>query len=85
MTKIGKIDFFSMHARASPMVPFESARQTESVAVEFGKIHNVDQELWAIKVSLRGPSRGPSRDSRAKIFQVWRPTPIGLKIAVDTI
>ena len=70
-----------MHARASPMVPFESARQTESVAVEFGKIHNVDQELWAIKVSLRGPSR----DSRAKIFQVWRPTPIGPKIAVDTI
>ena len=45
MTKIGKIDFFSMHARASPMVRFESARQIESVAVEFGKIHNVDQEL----------------------------------------
>ena len=41
-----------MHARASPMVPFESARQTESVAVEFGKIHNVDQELWAIKVEF---------------------------------
>ena len=34
-----------MHARALPMVPFESARQTESVAVEFAKIHNVDQKL----------------------------------------
>ena len=45
ITKIGKIEFFSMHARASPMVPFESAWQIESVAVEFEKIHNVDQEL----------------------------------------
>ena len=61
MTKIGKVDFFSMHARASPMVPFESACQTEFVAAEFGKIHNVDQKLWAIKVSgAVSGARGPS-------------------------
>ena len=66
MTKIGKVDFFSMHARALPMVPFESARQTESVAVEFGKIHSVDQKLWAIKVSRAVSGRPSVRE--AKIF-----------------
>ena len=68
MTKIGKVDFFSMHARALPMVPFESARQTESVAVEFGKIHNVDQKLWAIKVSGSRAVSGARGPSEAKIF-----------------
>ena len=49
LTKIGKIEFFSRHPRDSPLVPFESSRHTQSVAVEFGKIHKVEKKLWPKK------------------------------------